>query len=148
MERAQKHTFCLSMHLHMASESWSTVQLHHKWFPFNVNSVFTMVLKPIQKGLINGLREQQKKHGQTVFESISIKSITSQNILPFGQHTKLLLTTRKFNSLTAKSPLKIQCFLISTLGQLSPLSSSTSIYPLSISLSVICFSILMTKVEL
>src|SRR5437762_7148350 len=136
------------MYLCMASKSWSAVQLQHKWFPFDVNSVSTMALKPIQKGLVNGLREQQKKHGQTVLESISIKSIISRNILPFGQRTKLLLTTRKFDSLIAKSPSNIYCFLISTPGRLPPLSSSIFIYPLSISLLAICFFILTTKAEL
>ena len=131
----------------MASGSWSDVQILQKSFLFVVNSVFTTALKLIPKSLVNEPRKQQKRHGQTVLEPIGIKSITYQHILPSGQHTRLLLTTRNFNSLTARFTSKTPCSLISTPGRLLLLLKSTSIRLLSISLSAICFSILMTKAE-
>src|SRR5439155_22816700 len=103
--------------------------------------------KLIPKSLVNEARKQQKWHGQTVFELIGIKSITSLNILPSGQRTRLLLTMRNFDSLTARSLSETPYFHISAPGQLLLLLKSISIRPLSISLSVICFSILTTKVE-
>src|SRR5438034_2795654 len=94
------------MHLCMASGSWSDVQLLQKSFLFDVNSVFIMALKLILKSLVNEPRKQQKWHGQTVIEPIDIKSITSENILPFEKCTRLPLTMRNFNSLTADFPRK------------------------------------------
>src|SRR5947199_10817762 len=102
----------------MASGSWSDVQVLQKWFPFNVNSVFTAAPKRILESPVNEPRKQQKWHGQTVFEPIGINIITSQNILPSGPHTRLPLTTRNFDSLTIRFPLKIPWFLISTSGRL------------------------------
>src|SRR5579859_8274134 len=84
----------------MASRSWSDVPLLQKSFPFDVNSVFTTAPKLIPKSLVNEPRKQQRWHGQTVSESIGIKSMTSRNILPSGQRTRLTLTMRNFDSLT------------------------------------------------
>src|SRR5579859_3007727 len=98
-------------------------------------------LKPVSEP-----RRQRKWHGQP-FEPIGFKIITSQNILPSGSRTRLLLTTRNFDSLTARFPSKTPWFRMSTSGQLLPLSKSISIHLSSIFLSAICFSTPTTKEE-